>query len=153
VKGDPIPDRHHVARYVGGTHVDNGRVVGNAFLRRRGESGPSVHWLEMLAGDVGDHIDQLRRRSRLDRRPSAVFARLNVGATRRHVADNVIDHRKIAFIHDPLDAKPPNHPLDDPSHALIDGLPHPDDTPQAEAIGDLIAETVLDTFPARGSAE
>ena len=153
MKGEAVPDPDHVARYVRRSHVDDGRVVGNAFLRRRHEAAPSVHWLEVLGGGIGDQIPELRRRSRLDRRPTAIFARLNVGRTRRYVADNDADHRQIAFIHDPLDAKPPEHPLDDPSHALIEGLPHPDDTHEAEAIGDLIRQTVLDTFPARAAAE
>ena len=155
MKGEAVPDPDHVARYVRRSHVDDGRVVGNAFLRKRNpnEPAPSVHWLEVLAGQVHDQIAEVRRRNRLGKGAMAVFARLNVGRTRRYVADNDADHRQIAFIHDPLDAKPPEHPLDDPSHALIEGLPHPDDTPEAEAIGDLICETVLDTFPARAAAE
>jgi hypothetical protein len=149
VKGDPVPDSDHVARYVGGSLVHEGRVDGNAFLRRRyrDEAAPSVHWLEVLGGDVQLQLVELRRVNRLTPRPTAVFARLSVGRMRTFVAQHDPNGRDLTVIHDPMPPIPPRFPHDDPSHALIVGLPNPDDVPEAEAIGDLIAQAVLDTFP------
>jgi hypothetical protein len=135
VKGDAIPDAHHVARYVGGSLVHDGRIDGNAFLSRGGEDAPSVHWLEALSSDLTVQVAEPRVRSRMTPRPKAVFARLNVGRMRASVAQHDPNGRDLTVIHDPLAANPPRFQHDDPAHAPIVGLPNPDDVPEAEAIG------------------
>lgn len=152
MKGDALPDNHHVARFVGGSLVQNGRVVGNAFLRRKTATGteeaPSVHWLEIWGDERPRQAVEVRARSRMTPGSTAIFAVLNVSRTKNSVHESDEDHLTIGFVHDPLPSEPPRFP-DDPSHALIQGLPNPDDVPRAEMIGDLISQTVIDTFPAR----
>ena len=64
----------------------------------------------------------------------------------KHVAENGIDGRTISIVQDPLDAEG-EYPSD-PSHALMRDIPSVDE-PEGEAVGDLIAECIIETFPAR----
>lgn len=81
-----------------------------------------------------EQVDEVRRRSRLQLRPSGRFAELNVDRTKEHVQGELADLR---FVHDPLEAEAGFEA--DPSHSEITGLP-PADSLEAELIGDMIAE-------------
>ena len=95
VRGDPVPDDHHVLRYVGGAHIDLNPetrepvILGSGFISRpRDDRAISVHWLEVLAERMEDQVGAVRALSRLSHRPTARFARLNVGRLRRHIVEN-----------------------------------------------------------------
>lgn len=138
MRGDDLPDDSHVIRYAKPTLVrEDESVGGEAFQLRPGEASLSVNWLEYFS-DISnpEQVDEVRRRSRLQLRPSGRFAELNVGRTREHVQDELTDLR---FVHDPLEAEAAFEA--DPSHSEITGLP-PADSPEAELIGDMIAECV-----------
>lgn len=49
MKGDTVPDEHHITRLCGGSHVrEDGTIAATAFKPRQGEAYLSVNWLEML---------------------------------------------------------------------------------------------------------
>jgi len=142
-----VPDADHVVRYVNPTGIDaGGRVNGSEFrLRpaRPDEVGVSVNWLECFQNrDGAEQLNEVRRLYRLVRRKTGGFAELNVGRTRNHLARELAT---ILFVKDPLEPSI-GYPAD-PSHALIMGLP-PGNTPEAELIGDMIAECIVNTYPA-----
>jgi hypothetical protein len=142
-----VADDHHVLRYVGGSHIDQGIIGGGGFLRKPTEDYPSVNWLECFAAPLGNQVEEVRSRKRISYKKTARLARLNVGRTRSHVSENSPDKLELSFVKDPLVAEPPKFELDDPSHALMEGPPTVD-TPEGEMIGDLIAQTIIDDFPA-----
>jgi hypothetical protein len=148
MKGEPVPDSDHVVRYVGARHIDGGVIHGGAFLARQKEKGPSVNWLECFWGGLQQQLAEVRQRTRLRYGASARLARLLVGNVRAHVAGNAPDGDAIAILQDPLDADPSFAVPADPSHAVMDGVPSADH-PAGELIGDLIAQCIEDTYPAR----
>ena len=79
---------------------------------------------------------------------TAALARLNVGQVRNHIAGNTDDNRAVVVVQDPLEAED-DKPAD-PSHALMADIPDEND-PEGEHIGDLIAECVLNIFPAKAA--
>lgn len=136
MKGDPIPDINHVARYCRATASDTGA----AFLLRAGESFISVNWLEYLRlGTRSEEIEEVRRvlGSKLTLGKNAKIAVLNVGETYRYVASESPDGRKLRFLHDPED------PLDK-SHSGIYDTKSEDEM----LIAELIAETIVEQHPA-----
>lgn len=140
-----LPDEGNVVRYAKPTQVIDGRVDGSAFLLKETESGLSVNWLEYFGGrPKHQQLAEIRRLIRLTLRRIGMFAELNVGETREHIGD-VLD--EIRFIHSPL--APEGGFEADPSHSEVVGLP-PGDTPEAELIGDMIAESVTEAHPALG---
>ncbi len=148
-----IPETDHVVRYVKWSLLlPNDRVDGGAFVRRPNETTVSVNWLEILRGDRTHQLAEVRRRIHLQPGAQAKFALLNTGASRRHVARSLLEdgHPVICmdFLHAPLAAKG-GYP-EDPSHTEIAGLPDPGADPeQAEYVGDLIAQTTVQLYPAR----
>ena len=146
MKGDSVPGPDHILRYVGGRNIERDEINGAAFLCKSGEQSPSVNWLEFFDGDIENRVDQVRKRSRLNYGATACLARINVGQVRYHLAERSDDHLCIDVVQDPLEAD--DQWPDDPSHALMRGTPKIDD-PRAEMIGDLIAQCVIDRFPAR----
>ena len=152
MKGDPVPQEHHILRYVGGRHVDRDSeddpvILGSGFVARpRDENRPSCNWLECLEGSLEQQIQQIRDATRIDYGASGRLARLNVGHIIRKVTADTADSREISIIHDPLD--PEGDWIADPSHALMTNVPGEDD-PEGELVGDLIANCVLESFPAR----
>jgi hypothetical protein len=155
MKGDPVPDPDHILRYVGGKHVDqdeNGTpvVTGGGFIARpRDDNKPSYNWLECLEKKtIEDQVQQVRNLARVTYGATAKLARLNVGKVRSHIAENTEDNRAVTVIQDPLEAE--REMLADPSHALMTNSPNEDD-PEGERVGDLIAECVIEIFPARAT--
>lgn len=143
MKDDPIPEKDHIARYVGGSKIIGDRVSGAAFQLRPDESALSVNWLEYLQQpDHESAIKALRRvfvKKGWKLQAKAKFAALNVGKTRNYVHDESEDRRKLDILHDPL----PN----DESHTGIHNLRIDDDI-----IGDIIAELIEEegvTYPAQ----
>ena len=144
--GEDIPDADSVVRYIGGSKIEDGVVLGEAF--RLPAENPerdrlSVNWLDYFRGlSKAEQLSEVRQRSRLNFRPNGRLAELNVGATRAYLRQEL---NALRFVKSPLDANPP-YPAD-PSHGDIVGLP-PAESPMASLVGDLIAQCVQDLHPA-----
>ena len=139
-----LPDEDHVIRYARSTDfLDDGKLNCSAFQLRAMESGLSANWLEYFECQTkSQQLDEIRPLIRLKMKPSGGLAELNVGATREHTSHILSELR---FVHAPLPAEGEYAP--DPSHSEIVGLP-PVDSPEAELIGDMIAECVTAVHPA-----
>jgi hypothetical protein len=135
----------HVLRYMRPRHVDGGVVNGEGFLTRPGEDAPSVNWLEWFDQPIENQVAGVRRLARLTYAKTGLLARINVGQTIRYVRENAPGGLALSFAHDPLDTNR-THPAD-PSHCLIRGVPVLD-TPEAALVKDLIADCILQLFPA-----
>ena len=119
--GSPIPDDHHVVRYIAPRHVDNGIVNGAGFLRRPREDASSVNWLEYFDPPIENQLHEVRVATRLRYAKTGQLARLNIGVTRSYVQQNSPDGLELSFVYDPLRAE--GDSLADPSHAQIQGVP------------------------------
>jgi hypothetical protein len=136
--GDNLPDDHHIVRYAKPSLVEGEAVDGSAFLLRPDEPGLSVNWLEAFGGNDENHqLSEVRRLFRLRLASNGRFAKLNVGATKRHVSEVV---EELGIIEAPL--APTDEFEADPSHAEIIGLP-PGESDEAMLVGDLIADCVI----------
>ena len=142
--GEDLPYNSHVVRYARPSLIrDDGSVGGEAFQLRNEESGLSINWLEGFARlPVSKQLDEIRRLSRIRMRPNGRLAKLHVGDTIRHASSELDNLR---FTHQPLPAEGSHEA--DPSHSEILGLP-PADSPEAELIGDVIAECIQIAYPA-----
>ena len=142
MNGDVIPDQHNVARYCGPQHVDDGLILGSAFLLKENEdSGLSVNWLEMLAcNNRHREIAELRKiydvkalgvgqKARRD----AKIVVMNVGEARQKVLESEA-RRSLSVLHHPL--------IDDPSHSGIHNL-----RPHNEMIAEIILQAIRETYP------
>jgi hypothetical protein len=134
MKGDRVPDAHHVSRFCKPSTVDNGEVQATAFMLRANEPYLSVNWLECL--DCGSREEEIEAISGVYRRifssirPNARIAVLNVGGTRKRVARYSDDSRDLWFVHEPTEP-------DDMTHSGIYNLREDD-----EVIAELIAQSV-----------
>ena len=138
-----LPNEDDVVRYARPTQVRDGEVDGSAFVLRDMEAGLSVNWLNHFSGlEKADQLEQVRRLIRMNVSPNGRFAELNVEATLRRLSGELTALR---FVHSPLDAEGPFEA--DPSHSEILGLPRRD-TPDAELVGDMLAECVQRYHPA-----
>ncbi len=146
MKGDELPNRDHVVRYVKPSMVREDGTVDGADFRLRphrpDDIGLSVNWLEIFGSDHAHQLDEVRRLSRLRLKATGRFAEMNIGEVRSKVAQEL---DTLGIVHCPLEATADHEA--DPSHAEIAGLP-PGDSDQALLIGDLIAECVSTTHPA-----
>ena len=142
MKGDTIPDNNHIARLCLPKHVDDEQIQATAFqLRPPNEPFLSVNWLEFLNCQSREsEIEEIQKVycAKLDVRPSAKIAVLNVGDVRNKVLTESQDRRNLEVLHDP------EEPVD-PSHSGIYNLKQNDEIEIAE----LILETVRDSYPAR----
>lgn len=138
--GSPLPDDHHVLRYIAPRHVENGVVNGEGFLRRPGEDASSVNWLEYFDPPVENQVQGVRATARLRYAKTGQLARLRVGETKNYVRENSPDSLVLSFVHDPLQAE--GDFSADPSHALIQGVPVADSV-EAALIKDLIADCIF----------
>jgi hypothetical protein len=102
--------------------------------------------MEFFDGDTAARIEEIRCVKRMTYERGARVAQLNVGKTKEHLLDQ--SHHAIDFIYDPLpeteEAKLPA----DPSHAYLSNVPmlREDDTPDHEAIGDHIADCIVESW-------
>ncbi len=143
MRGDELPEEDRIVRYLSATMIDDdGSADGAGFCLRRGETGLSVNWLDVLASEGADPLNEVRRLSRLRLRRSGRFAELGVGDVLRAVTEELDTLR---IVHDPLEAA--EGFAADPSHSQITGLP-PVDTDEAMLVGDMIAECVTAMHPA-----
>jgi hypothetical protein len=111
---------------------------------REGEESLSVNWLEFLKLPSRESsISALRKtyRSKFSIGAGARLAVLNVGEVCDKVLKESPDKRKLEILHDP--EVTPDY--EDPSHSGIFHLRYDDDL-----IAELILETVLEIYPARG---
>ena len=140
-----IPDDDNVVRYLRPSQVDQGIVDAGGFLRA-GEDEPSVNWLEAFSGPIATQLDNVRRVARIKYAANGHLVQLPVGKTRDFVRRNDPEGKEISFRSDPLPATE-LHP-EDPSHALIVGIP---DHRSAEAalVRDLLAKCVVQVHPAK----
>jgi hypothetical protein len=146
MKPEAILDANHVVRYVKPTAIEaDGQINGSEFQLRSNrpdDVGVSVNWPECFASKSKlEQMNEIRRLFRLVTKRLGCFAELNIGRTRDHLAKEL---STILFVKDPLESNA-NY-LADPSHALIAGLPA-GNTPEAELIGDMIAECVINRHP------
>jgi hypothetical protein len=137
-----VPDSDHVSRYCKPTSCTEQQVpTSAAFQLRSTERSLSVNWLEFLdLQSRREEIAEIQRILELKFSRIATSGRiaiLNVGQTRKHVLDYTPDRRMLTALHEPE--------ANDPSHSGIYGL-------EAEDlfVGELIAEVVVETYPARG---
>ena len=145
--GDELPDADHVVRNVRGTSVfEDGTVNGSEFrLRpnRPDDLGVSVNWLEHFEGlDKDAQLAEIQRLRRMTVRKSWRMAELNVGATKAHLRERLPE---ISIHHAPIEATDA-YEADD-SHSEIGGLPA-GDSEEAELIGDMIAQCIIELHPA-----
>lgn len=147
MKGEPLPDKDHVARYCGGARVkEDGSISGEAFRLKEKTGQPekflSVNWLEYLnKGTREEEINEIR--DILSKKlPKGIGAKariavLNVGYLRGYVLTNSEDGRDLKVLHEPEEP-------DDPSHSGIHNL-RMDDC----LIADLIAQIIQEKYPAK----
>ena len=145
--GPDLPDEAHVVRYVRPTDVrDGGKIAGVAFCLRAwrpDDTSVSVNWLECFGNLTQEQqVAEVRRLSRLTMRGHGRLAELNVGATKKHLRSRL---DSVRFVHTPLAAKGAHEA--DPSHSEVTDLPAAD-SPEAELIGDMIAQTITAIYPA-----
>lgn len=142
MKGDTIPDNNHIARLCFPKHVDNEQIQATAFqLRPSNDDFLSVNWLEFLNCQSREsEIEEIQKVycAKLDVRPRAKIAVLNVGDVRNKVLTESQDRRNLEVLHDP------EEPVD-PSHSGIYNLKQNDEIEIAE----LILKTVRESYSAR----
>ena len=128
---------------------DFGNVGATAFMRRNGEAGLSVQWLEALPGESkSEQLAEARNLSRVDLKRAGRFAELNVGDANQNLARESVTS---SFVHSPLQATD-QHEADE-SHSEITGLPPFEEQAQARIVGHFIAKhCVTATHPAVVSA-
>jgi len=137
MKGDPLPDQDHVARYCKPKTAPDGQPTGASFMLRPDEEFLSVNWLECFNRlDRQAQITQLRQNIVLKLAKAGKFAVLNVGETLEYVHTNS-DNKTLAVLHEPMP--------EDASHSGIHryGYGH-----EKDLVADLIAETVQEIHPA-----
>jgi hypothetical protein len=140
MKGDMIPDPHHISRYCGGSTVqEDGRVGPSAFILRTQDEYLSVNWLENLDPEKRDkQLQELRSifKNTLNVRATAKIAVLNVGRMRTHVRDLTEDKRDLQVKHEPIIN-------DDDSHCGIYNL-----RDNNELIAELISQSIIEEYGA-----
>ena len=137
MSGKSLPDQNHITRYCKPkTLGEDGRPSRTSFMLRIVESYLSVNWLEYF-GNIGrdEQLNKIRQHIQLSPASTAKLALLNVGETLDHVHNNS-GMTNISILHEPTSM--------DPSHSGIHGY-GPDD----DLIADLIAEMVLEVYPAK----
>lgn len=148
---EDIPSTDHILRHVKATAFDDGRVLGAAFewTPKRDNDGASVNWMEIAdGGNVDEKVEDIRLRRRLTWKRSHRLALLNVGTVRSSLAALIRAsglNLSPDVVWDPLEANA-QYPLD-LTHSLIVGIPF-DDSPEAEAVRDLLAAAVVRVMPA-----
>ena len=140
MKGQPVPDSDHVARYCKPTTIDEGEIQATAFMLREGEGYLSVNWLEELkssgrASQIRDLQELYTKKLKVA--ATAQIAVLNVGTLRTKIERESPDRRLLRVLHEPEEP-------DDLSHAGIYEIRYDD-----EIIAELIVQVVLEKYRAR----
>ena len=141
-----LPDTDTVVRYVKKEYIPRSARSG-AFYLREDEKGISVYWLQCFQYNTkSDQLVKARRaikQSNFTMRPSGRLVELCVGETKERVNRAFDKHKcKIEFVSTCI-----NHPNEyRRSHSEIVGVPF--DSPEAEMVADLIAESEVDVHDA-----
>lgn len=137
-----LEDDSHVVRYARPSALrEDGTVSGEVFQLRDQEPYLSVNWLEYFEGcSKEQQLREVIQLIRLELKATGHLAKVHVSSTIHHVQERLDDLR---IVHCPLEADEKYKA--DPSHSGIVGLP-PAGSPEAELIGDLIAQCVNETF-------
>ncbi len=134
--GSELPDDTFVVRYAKPSLINDDRVNGAVFLLRSVDNGLSINWLNFFENcNKEQQLDKVRESSQIKLNKNGRLAELNVGTTKKKLVGEL---ESISFKHQPFD--------DDPSHSEVIGLPL-GETPEAELIGDMIAQTVTAVYP------
>jgi hypothetical protein len=92
MKGDKIPDQHHIARFCRPMQVPDGQIQATAFMLRKDEECLSVNWLEFLNRSSREsEIAELRKiySAKFNVGARAKIAVLNVGEVREKVLTEI----------------------------------------------------------------
>ena len=139
MKNDKITGNNHVARLCHNKHVEDEQILPTAFHLnlRTGENGLSVNWLESLACSNRDSeikvIREIYTKTFNTVGTRAKIAILNASKVYERVLSG---GRHLEILHDPL--------VDDQSHSQMYYLKE-----DYMEIGELIFQTVQETYPAR----
>src|SRR5262245_3094289 len=104
MRGDDVPDRDHVSRLCGGSHIDDGVIRAGAFILGGGHTYLSVNWLEHLGlNDRAAEIAEVRRVLATKRKVGATarLAVAPVGEMRALVRNESDDARELQVLHEP----------------------------------------------------
>lgn len=137
MRGDKIPDQHHIARLCNPKHISEEQIQATAFMLRKNEKSLSVNWMEFLnCSSRGSEIIELQNiySRKLKVAASAIIGVLNVWEVREKVFTESLDRRNLEFLHDPQ--------LNDTSHSGIFNLKDDD-----ILIAELILKIVRETYP------
>jgi len=146
-KGDNLDPKHHIVRYVKPGQMQGEEINGGAFLARPTDgNGVSYNWIEYYPDPLETQMNCIRACARLNYAATGKLVKLNIEKTLNEIK-NVIGDLKTTVNYNPLD--PENGYPADPSHALMTNIPEDGDA-LAEAIGDLIRDTLIETYPAKG---
>jgi len=135
MKGDPVPDGDNVVRHVGGSRIDGGIVLPEAFSG----TSISVSWLEFHAGSEAERVAHVRSVLRLEIGKTAGLAQLEAAAVRGLNLD---------VLEAPLDAA--NGWPSWPCHAEIVGIAG--DEERQKLIYEKLADMVVAIHPAHPAA-
>jgi len=137
MRGDRIPDQHHIARLCNPKHISEEQIQATAFMLRKNEKSLSVNWMEFLnCSSRGSEIIELQNiySRKLKAAASAIIGVLNVWEVREKVLTESLDRRNLEILHDPQ--------LNDTSHSGIFNLKDDD-----ILIAELILKIVRETYP------
>jgi hypothetical protein len=142
VKGDRVPPTDHIARLCYGKGVDDGQILGAAFLPRPTDNYLSVNWLEILnCPDRLFEIAEFRIRYAaipFNLKKKDLIAILNVGDMCTNVEEESQGGYHLRVTHEPTEA--------DDSHSGVWGFS--ENNGNNLLIAELICSTVLETYPA-----
>ncbi len=140
-----LPDEDNVLRHVRYSQKQGeDGADGSAFRLAPDEEGLSVNWIEFFP-NTGKSQAIANIREQIQRRlgGQSIFAELNIDDVKQCLRQN---GWQVSVVHSPQEARGDFGP--DPSHSEIRGLP-PRETPDSKLVGDLIADCINNTYPAR----
>jgi hypothetical protein len=141
--GSRLRPEHDIVRYAAPRLIDGGTITGAAFRLRAGEEGLSVNDIGCDAARQGARLAEVRRRFRLQLKQAGRFGQLEVGKV-EDCLRGVGGLAPLSVIADPLPAD--GGFAEDPSHALVTGLP-PHRADLAALAGDMLAQAIDRTHP------
>jgi len=144
-----VSKNKNFVRHVGGAHIHGTVINGSAFERTAKDvDGVSISVRGVFSKNTASDLAEIRRvvgaRRKLGK--TSVFAELNIGTALAvlHEFDKTIE-----IVFSPLPAE--NDAPEDPSHALITGLPFKGEvigSLRSELAGDLLARRIIQSYPA-----
>ena len=138
-----IPDEDQIVHYVKPSKIlDDGTIDGSEFILRPNDRGLSGNWLDYFAPLPKTlRLEAVALKVQLDPNFNGKFAEWNVGALREHL---LAEDYSLTVDHVPSRATDRYGP--DPSHCEVYGLPA-HDSPEAQLVGDMIAESIQSIHP------